>query len=218
MTVYRSANVVSLIMRILRRVDEDDVVLSFAEAEFTSPQHREEVAAWVDEQARRKRLLSTPPEMWNSFDRRVARSAVVKYRGPILRELLELLPRWFEITMTTKEIPSLRTITFPPLEALARDRRLGTLVAALDAGRETPNDGFSAGYRSLRQSFDVTRMRGLPSVTALTEAGPYVVFEGLTRLSVLHSMKTEGMQILEPLNLFLGVTDQLQGWRFYGSP
>lgn len=120
--------------------------------------------------------------------------------------------------MTTEELPALRTITFPPLEALAPDRRLGTLVTALDAGRETPNDGFSAGYRQLRQTFDLARTRGLPSVTALTEAGPYVVFEGLTRLSVLHSMKTEGLQIPEPLSLFLGVTDQLQKWRFYGSP
>lgn len=201
-------------MKVQGAIDEDQVVLGFAMAEFTSPRHRDRVAAWVESSMRTK-LLAKPPDSWNGVEQRAAREAVLGYRGPILKELLDLRPTWSEVSIVPEELAALETISFLPFETLAPDRKLGTLVAAMDAGQETPNDGFSAGYRALRSKFDPAKTRGHPSIVAVEESGPFIVFEGLTRLSVLQSLKTHDQKIPDPIGLYLGVSDRLRSWRFY---
>ncbi|MGA3022584.1 MAG: hypothetical protein ABSE66_07275 [Thermoplasmata archaeon] len=148
----------------------------------------------------------------------MAADAVRRYRGPILEQILSLKPAWYEAAITPEELPSLCPISFRPFDVLDPDRRLGTLVAAMDAGQETPGDGFSAGYRALRSVFDLRKVRGKPSVFATGRFGPFVVFEGLTRLAVLASRSAHGEPVPETISLYLGVSSRASEWRFFGTP
>ena len=204
-------------MKVGRTVLEESVVLSFAEAEFTSPRHRAEVAAWV-RTVDPNRLLNSEPSTWTDQDRRAATEAVRRYRGPILGELLALQPTWYEATITSDELPSLRPISFQPFDAIAPDRNLGTLAAVMDSGKETPGDGFSAGYRVLRSEFDLAKIRGRPSVVAADRSGPLVVFEGLTRLAIMASHLAHREAVPDTIDLYLGTTHRAPEWRFFGSP
>jgi hypothetical protein len=204
-------------MKVGRKVRQESVVLSFAEAEFTSPRHRADIAAWV-RTVDPNRLLHSEPSNWTEQDRRAATDAVRHYRGPVLGELLSLSPSWYEATFTPDELPLLRTISFPAFEAIAPDRKLGTLTAAMDGGKETPGDGFSGGYRALKTQFDFARIRGRPSVVAENKSGPFVVFEGLTRLAILASRGALGEPVPEMIDVYLGITDRATEWRFFGTP
>lgn len=204
-------------MKVSQRVNEEAVLLSFAEAEFSSPRHRAAVAQWVTN-VDPNRLLNSEPRDWSEQDRRSATRAVRRYRGPILGELLALEPAWFEAVITAAELPALRPIDFPPFDALAPDRKLGSLVAAMDDGKEIPNDRFSEGYRALKSGFDLTKVRGRPSVIAKDRAGLYVVFEGLTRLAVLTSFRARGEPVPDAFGIYLGVSSRASEWRFFGTP
>jgi hypothetical protein len=198
-------------------VKEEIVLQSFSEAEFSSLRHRNHVTAWAS-MVEPNRVLSSSPSTWSIRDRQVAASAVRLYRGPILGQILSLSPTWYEAIITPDELPSLRVISFGPFDAIARDRKLGTLTAAMDAGKETPGDGFSTGYRELTAAFDINKVRGRPSVLARDRSGPFVVFEGLTRLAVLTSRRARKESIPEAINLYLGITPRAPEWRFFGEP
>jgi hypothetical protein len=205
-------------MKILRATTQETVLGSFAEAEFTSNRHREAVLGWIPTSSDRARLEKRSPDAWTTADRQTAIAAVKKYRGPLLGDILTLNPTWQEVTIESTELAPLRPIDFSPFNAIARDRQLGTLVAAMDSGKETPGDGFSAGYHSLRSQYDPAKVRGRPSVLAASGVGPFVVFEGLTRLSVLESRRAHGESVPDEVPLYLGVTIDAPKWRFFGPP
>ncbi|MGP8074931.1 MAG: hypothetical protein ACLQD9_00670 [Thermoplasmata archaeon] len=142
--------------------------------------------------------------------------ATRRYREPILGGLFTLKPSWHVAEITPDELPLLRPLDYPPFNALAPDRRLGTLVEAMDAGRDTPGDTFSIGYRRLRGEYRAEEVRGLPAVAGRTEAGPYIVFDGLTRLSVLRHRSISGETVPAAIPLFLAVTARIASWKWAG--
>jgi hypothetical protein len=203
-------------MKILRTASEEAILASFAESEFSSARHRDDAASWIQSETARTRILSTHPTEWSVGDRALAIEAIRGYRQPILGGLFALKPSWHVAEISQDELASLRPLDFAPFNALAPDRRLGTLVGAMDAGRDTPNDGFAFGYRSLKKTFRVEAVLGLPAVAAKTKGGPFVVFDGLTRLCVLCSRVGSGETIPTPIPLFVALTPRLSEWRWAG--
>jgi hypothetical protein len=196
-----------------RRVSETDVLRTFAESELWSPRWSQYLVQYFD-QSTADRLRDEPSGLWSQADRDQAIYAIKQLRGPILGPLLSLSPEWHEAQLATDEVAELRTIRFDPFRALSPDYRVGGLVSAMDSGRDTPGDGFSSGYRSMRDRFNPDQMRGRSCLAAKSKDGPYVIFEGLTRLCCLLSRTRKGIVTPSPIHVCVGVTLEPDRWRF----
>jgi hypothetical protein len=197
-------------MRVLRTAAEREVLQSFAESEFSSPRHRDEAAAWIESYTARSRILTTRPTDWSPDDRAIAVEAIRRYRGVILDGLFAQKASWHAAELGPEELPALLTIDYPPFVALSDDRRLGKLVGAMDAGGSTAPDGFSSGYRNLKKTYQAGEVLGRPGLAAKSEAGPFVVFDGLTRLSVLRSRAVAGESVPQTISVFLALSPRLE--------
>jgi hypothetical protein len=204
-------------MKVIRPATEEEVLASFAESEFSSPRHREDAASFIDSHTARSRILAIHPSKWSPGDRALAVEAIRKYRASILGSLLKLGPSWYVAEIGPDELPSLLPLDFLPFKVPGAKRGLGTLVEAMDAGWDTPADGFSSGYRRLRGEFRSDDVQGLPGIAAKTEAGPFVVFDGLTRLCVLRSQSVTGESNPNVVPLFLAVSPRLskETWNWF---
>jgi len=204
-------------VKVLRPATEEEILRSFAESEFSSPRHRDEAGGWIQSYTSRTRILATRPTDWSAGDRATAIEAIRRYRSVILDGLLVLKPSWHLGEIGPDELAALRPIDFSPLNALAPDRRLGTLVGALDAGRSTAPDGFSLGYRSLKANYRAEEVLGLPAMAGKSEDGPFVVFDGLTRLAVLRSRSVSGEAVPSAIPVFLALSTRLSEWKWAGQ-
>jgi hypothetical protein len=201
-------------VRSLRAVSADGIFDQLALAELSSPL----MIAYYDGEigaARAARLRSSPYEQWSPADRLAVEGAARKMRGGYLGPILSLQPDWYVGVLEVSELAQVRLIRLAAFSAIAPNRLLDQFVAALDAGRDTPNDGFSAKYRLLRPIFDPSRMRGLPILVAETEEGPYTEVEGLTRMSCLLSKRTKGESVPDSIMAVLGVSPRMREWNFY---
>ena len=135
-------------IRIIRQATEEEVLAGFASSEFSSPRHREEAGQHIDSYTARTRLLATHPSQWSPGDYALTVAAIRKYREPILGGLLNLGPSWHLAEIVPDDLPALLPLDFPPFKVPGAKRGLGTLVEAMDAGWDTPGDGFSSGYRT----------------------------------------------------------------------
>jgi len=196
-------------MKILQPATEEEVLQSWAESEFNGSRHRDEIAPWILSYNARTRILETHPSKWSSIDRKDAIEATRRARSPILDGILKSNPSWRLVEIGPDEVGSLLHIDHPPFNALAGDRRIGTFVEALDAGRTTRGDGFSRGYQDLRKKFSPEKTLGLPGVAAKSERGPFIVFDGLTRLCILHSRLVAGEPVPAAIQLYLAVSPRL---------
>jgi hypothetical protein len=200
-------------MKVGRRVSETDVLRTFAESELCSPRWSQYLVQFFDHSTA-DRLRDEPSGLWRQSDRDQAIAAIKQLRGPILDPLLVLSPEWHEAQLATDEVAELMMIRFEPFRALSPDYRVGGLVSAMDSGRDTPGDGFSAGYRAMRDRFNPDQMRGRPCLAAKSKDGPYVILEGLTRLCCLLSRIKEGIVTPSPIHVYVGVTSELDRWSF----
>jgi len=201
-------------MRSLRAVSADAVFGQLALAELSSPL----MLAYYDGEIggqRAARLRGSPYEGWSPADRAAVEDAARKMRGGYLGPILALEPDWYVGLLDTSELPRVRLIRLAAFSAIAPSRLLDQFVAALDLGRDTPDDGFGAKYRLLRPIFDPSRMRGLPILVAEIEEGPYTEVEGLTRMSCLLSKKTKGEAVPDSISAILGVSSRIREWNFY---
>jgi hypothetical protein len=201
-------------VRSLRAVSADAIFGQLALAELSSPL----MLAYYDGEigaARAARLRGSPYEEWSPVDRAAVEDAARKMRGGYLGPIMALEPDWYVGLLEVSELPKVRLIRLAAFSAIAPNRLLDQFVAALDAGRDTPDDGFGAKYRLLRPSFDPSRMRGLPILVAEVEEGPYTEVEGLTRMSCLLSKKTNGEAVPDSISAILGVSARIREWNFY---
>ncbi len=137
-------------------------------------------------------------------------------RGDYIDALLGPRTRWSYGRISVADLGSIRiinaTISFVPL---APSRRIGEFVAALDAGRRTPNLDFLEVYRSMRRVFDPSKARGCPVLIAERKEGPYVLAEGLTRACVLISRLGHGEDVPASVKVLLGVSPQARAWPWF---
>lgn len=144
------------------------------------------------------------------------RDAYLRLRGSYLGPLLGPGTRWAYGEIPVPDLREIRlpnlTISFVPL---APTRRLEEFVRALDQGKETPGDQFSSVYRRRRPTFDLVRARGRPVLIAERDSGPYVLAEGLTRVSVLVSRRAHGESVPDTLPVMLGTSPQARLWPWW---
>jgi hypothetical protein len=137
-------------------------------------------------------------------------------RGTYLDPLLSPSTRWSNGTLPVAELGSVgiinATISFVPL---AHSRRIDEFVAALEAGRKTPNLDFFEVYRSMRQVFDPARSRGCLVLIAERTEGPYVLAEGLTRACVLVSRLARQEPVPTSVKVLLGVSSEARTWPWF---
>ena len=115
-----------------------------------------------------------------------------------------------------------RTISQPSFPSIFPHSRYRGQAGSWDLGRGDgrrmghSGDGFSSGYRQLRREYRAEEVLGLPGIAARTEAGPYIVFDGLTRLSVPAISVSRRRVVPTTIPLFLALTPRLSSWRWAG--
>jgi hypothetical protein len=192
-------------------VEEDTVLASFAEAEFSSPRHGPRLAQLVTP-AVLARLQGATSSSWTAMERGAAIAALFAYRGLFFRPISALDPAWSETTLEIGDLPDLRTTNLLGFRDLATDLRLGTLVGALESGRHTSDGDWERNYHQLRLEYDPNIVRGRPCLIAGQETGPYTVFEGTTRLCVLIALHNEGKLPSGRVLTYLGITPRRDEW------
>jgi len=194
-------------------VGEEAILIAYAESEMFSGRWAEGVGGHLT-QAVAARVRYSPVPEWSDEDRRAVLGAIRELRPPLLEPLLHLEVRWFASSTAPTELPTLGIPALRELQNLAPDGRLGTLVASLEKGRDTPDAEFSGAFRRIRASFDPAKAHGRPCLVAESRDGPYTVFEGMTRLAATLSAVKSGRRVSDPVPTFLGVTARLDEWGF----
>lgn len=203
----------------LAEASEQDLYWEWVRAEVDippgSPRYPDRRGHGLD--ARRLSLLAQGdrgalrPDDWAEL-----RAAFRALRGDFLDPLPESSTRWSYGNLPVAELGSVKipnlTISFVPI---APSRRLDEFVAALDAGKETPNLPNHLVYRFMRSVFDPQRARGCPILIAEQPEGPYVLAEGLTRACILVSRYTRGEPTPPSIRVLLGVSSRAREWRWF---
>jgi len=197
-------------------VELETVLLSIGEAELFSRHLVERLGTDLTEAVSERLRFSTSAD-WTPEDRQALLDGVRKLWGPTLEPLLRLEPRWFRAVLGTPEVEGLRTPATLEFQRLAPDRRLSTLVAAIEDGKDTPDAVFSGGFRRLKREFNPRRMRGVPCLVGGSSGGPYTVVDGLLRLAVVDSLTQSSRPIPDQFPVHLGVTERLNGWDLAAS-
>lgn len=204
-------------MQISDPTDEDSVLLSVAESELFSRRYALGLGTRIPESLNERLRFSSLAD-WSEADRRALVDALREMHPSPLDPLLRLDVKWFEATLETGDFPDLRIVASRELQGLAPDRRLTTLVAELQTGKDTPDGEFSGAFRYLRREFRPALQRGRPCLAAATREGPFTIFEGLTRLAVILALSESGRPIPNAIPAYLGITDRLGEWEFAGAP
>lgn len=204
-------------MKLGSQVDLESVLVSVGESELFSRRYAIGLGARIPPQVN-LRVRYSPSAEWSADDRRAIVSAAQEVRSDLLGPLVGAEVRWFEATLEAKDLAPLRTVGTAEFEGLAPDRRLGTLVAEIERGRDTPDAEFSGAVRRLRREFQLPRMRGRPGLIRRTIDGPFTVFEGMTRLAALLALVRAGGVTACEVPSYVGLTDSLPRWAADAPP
>ncbi|MFI5417820.1 MAG: hypothetical protein ACHQ2Y_02830 [Candidatus Lutacidiplasmatales archaeon] len=167
-----------------------------------------------------QRLRETPTAVWDSSERLTATKVLHRVRPKHYFGILgELDLTWSTAALPMGEVGEVRVIAIPEFTQLAPSRKVSELTRRLDAGGRTSDDRFSAKYRLMRPRFDPTAMKGRPMLVAEQPDGPYVEFEGLTRLCCIQSRSVQGSESSGGVDVLLGTGPGVRRWQpFYGVP
>lgn len=125
--------------------------------------------------------------------------------GGFVDRIMETQVVWREATVDIADLPDLRANNISTYTDLSNDVRLGLVVAALESGKHTRDRDWESNYRTLLAEFDPSQSRGRPCLLAERESGPYVIFEGTTRLCVLLTLhRAKGIDP-SPAPVYLGI-------------
>lgn len=203
----------------LAEASERDLYWEWVRAEVDipagSPRYRDRLGHGLEE--RLLALLAQGEREWlGEPDWEALRTAYRRLREDFLDPLLGSGTRWFYGDLPVAELGQVRipnlTISFVPI---APSRRLDELVAALDAGKETPGLPNHLIYRQMRPIFDATRARGCPILIAEQPEGPYVLAEGLTRLCIVLSRHLCGEPTPKSIRVLLGTSSRARDWPWW---
>lgn len=197
-----------------REITADQALYQFAAAEVDSARWKFEYQLKIGpDQAERLRAL--PIGAWTETDCAAAVAGVKAVRPGYVGPLLATKPAWFETILPVARLAQIRVIRMGAFLAISPDRSLHGFVRGLDQGKDTPGDGFAAGYRALRPNFDPGRMRGWPVVVGATREGPFTEAEGLTRMCCLLSRHLKGEPVPATFDLVVGVSPRIVEWGFF---
>lgn len=144
---------------------------------------------------------------------------VLSSRLPLLAGLIRLQTIWHTGILSFDKLPELMLMGWPPFVTLSPSRRIVDFVAALDKGQAPPREeGFLANYQDLKGRFEIGTMHGFPILVSLRLAGPYIILEGYSRLSVLTSKYLDGEIKAGEVQAVLGICDKLQHWYLNDDP
>lgn len=186
-------------------------LLPCAAAEADSPRYRPQYERALGA-ARVDRLRSVPVTNRTDDDRAAAKAGVRAVRRAYVEPLMALGPKWVIGQLAVKELAHARIIRFPPFAATTPGRTLLEIVQPLDAGADTPEEGFAEHYRAFRPTFDHSLMRGLPILIAESEKGPYTLAEGLTRMCCLLSRSHQDEPLPADIEVALGISPRVSVW------
>jgi hypothetical protein len=198
----------------LRPASVNDLVWNYARAEFEIPEHglrhiQPRIAPEL-----RERVLLDQREALSPSDWGALRDGLLSTRADLVRPLIDLGTEWFLGELPANEWLNLRVLNLRIFTDIVPSRSLVELAAAMDGGA-VPGDWEPSRYLRLRSEFDLARMHGRPIVVSERLTGPYILVEGVTRMSVLVSRKRRGLLDVAHIPLLLGVASRLSSWEFY---
>jgi hypothetical protein len=145
----------------------------------------------------------------------IVKAAVIRLRRPLTEKVVELGTGWYEGTLPSASLESVRLLNYAPFVQLAPSRSLGEFVTALDSGKDPAGDeGFGRNYRRFRAEYSPTKVVGRPVLVGPRLAGPYTEIEGLTRLCSIVSKGRAGDSVPTEVPVLLGVCLQFDQWQW----
>jgi hypothetical protein len=207
-----------MVVAVLRASSFDDVEVELAAAEMLTTHEISRGYTRLIDDEMLVRLQTLPTSEWSPSERRAAVRVANETRPWHYFGILGSLGlNWYWADLPIAELGGILVIDIREFTDLAPTRRLADLVSALDAGRRTFDDRFSTKYRLMRPKFEFARMKGRPMLVSEQTSGPYVEFEGLTRMCCLQSRIVERSEVPTLLPVILGVGGRIRSWQpFYG--
>jgi hypothetical protein len=201
-------------MRRTGRATVRDLLWNFARAEFELPPQGPRHTQPILSDRLREGVARGARERFTRADWAQLREAVLSTRATIVSPLFTLVRSWFLAELEPDDLAKLRVMNLRIFTSLVPSRRLPDLAAALDRG-VFPEVWDPRHYRHLRAAFDLDRMYGLPIVVGERSAGPLIIVEGTTRLSVIATKQARGEWDGRPVPTLIGVGAQLGTWEWY---
>ncbi|MGD0257257.1 MAG: hypothetical protein ABSB90_05180 [Thermoplasmata archaeon] len=159
-------------------------------------------------------LRSRRSPRWSPEETSEAIAALMAYRGGFIQPFLDLKPEWHWAEVDIEGVAELRSTEQPGFLELAPNLDLGTMVASLEAGKETSDGSFARRYKELRTDFLPPAVRGRPILVAKAETGPFTVMEGTTRLCAMLGLHRAGAEVEAAILVYLAVTPLRDEWPF----
>ncbi|SRR6266568_1730310 len=201
-------------MRNILPTSERDLWWNWAIAELDSTRFGEDFRSLIPIELQTK-LRAGRRDVLTQSDWHELKGAVLKFRFPILLDLLQLGIDWYEGELDPSDLPDIRIMNYEPHVRLAPSRTLAAFAAALDAGRNSGENEFGGNYRTVRDTFRTDQLRGRPILVAEATSGPFTLLEGYTRLTVMTSLRRAGKIDSQPIPVLLGVCSRLKEWHLY---
>src|SRR6266581_2180645 len=164
-------------MRNILPTSERDLWWNWAIAELDSTRFGEDFRSLIPIELQTK-LRAGRRDVLTQSDWHELKGAVLKFRFPILLDLLQLGIDWYQGELDPSDLPDVRIMNYEPHVKLAPSRTLSTFAATLDAGRNPPGEGeFEVNYRTVRDTFSPDKIRGRPILVGEAASGPFTLLE-----------------------------------------
>jgi hypothetical protein len=163
------------VIRLRRRISEDEVIAEFLQSDFQCPEfqeYQEAVASLVD-----------APDLQNEEENRVRRALLFIRHGALWRELPKTT-EWFEAEIRSSDLHRIRVFPRAHWRKLALGDFTITQVVQRIVAEGYHDEGFRAKIEDLRNhlEYDSTAVAGAVLLIGESESGPFTVLDGNHRL------------------------------------
>lgn len=191
---------------------EEMAVWSFVVAELDSPRWTQRLEPRLSRGLVEKLRLNDFSAL-NRDDLPFLRAALLAHRGSYVEPLLQATTRWARGELRAECLEFLRVIAEPDFVIRSTNRQLGQFAEGTERGVPSIPD-FDEPYHVMKARFRRERMKGTPILVSPARSGPYTIAEGLTRLTLLTSLKRQGTAPVGTMPVIFGVNPAFSEWRW----
>lgn len=187
------------VIRLRRRVSEDEVIAEFLKSDFQCPEFQEYHVAVAP--------LVSSPALENANDNKVRRALLFLRHGALWRELPEHTD-WFEAEIRSSDLQRIRVFPRAHWRKLALGDFTITEVAQGIVDNGYRDEAFRAKIEDLRDhlQYDSKAVPGAVLLIGVTESGPFTILDGNHRLLAAMLATPEAV---DRLRFFCGLSPQM---------
>lgn len=199
-------------MNILKETSEREMLKNWAIAEATSvrrlPYLQEVIPADILDKLSRRDF---PALKESDFDTLI--KMILVSREELLKGLLQLDLKWFNASITIKELDEARMMNWPSFVELAGSRKLADLVVAFEQGKFPANHHeFRKNLERIRQGLNFGEMYGVPIFVGKNQQAFFYLVEGFTRCSAILMNLRKGIVQQAEFPIIIGFSENIENW------